>query len=253
MNGSTLVFVEGKTEDRLLKIMGCPAEIIMDCKGKTNMPTEIKDLMEPCMKNNPRMLILRDKDHGEKNASIVQSFEHHINNLLKESDTPRQTFQPHRDFKNLHTMDVPNANFRAALHIAAPPIIEGIEQERFASKTIDGYILSLAMNENVLKEFAKGAKITSKNINPGEALRWAVCKGVPGVADKAKITFDQAKDFLGVYMAMSKFLTVNRSEKYDVFSSRVASCANDNEKEAFQEILRSIQVALQFIGVEDDT
>lgn len=248
MNG-TLVFVEGKTEKDLLKIMGCPAEIIMDCGGKTNMPTEIKNLMGPCMNNNPMMLILRDKDSGEKNDRIIQSFEHHINNLLKESKTPRQTLRPHRDFENLYTMDVPDANFRAALHIAAPPSIEDIYKKQFVSKTIDGYILALAMNENVLKEFAKGAKITSKNINPKDALKWAVCTGVPGVADKAEITFDQAKDYLGVYMAMSKFLTVNRSEKYKVFSSRVASCANDNEKEAFQEILRSIQVALQFTGV----
>ncbi|PXF59757.1 MAG: hypothetical protein C4B59_10665 [Candidatus Methanogaster sp.] len=247
--GRHLVFVEGKTEMDLLKIMGCPEKIIMDCGGKTNMPTEIKVLMPPCMDNDPRMLILRDKDGGENNVSIIQSFEHHINNLLKESETPRQTFQQHRDFENLYTMDVPDANFRAALHIAAPPSIEDLYGKQFVSETIDGYILALAMNGNVLKEFAKRAKITSNDINPEDALRWAVCKGVPGVADKAEITFDQTKDYLGVYMAMSKFLTVKRSENEDVFSGIVINMAKKHARDKFQETFRSVSTALKFIEI----
>lgn len=105
----------------------------------------------------------------------------------------------------------------------------------FVSDTIDGYILALAMNETVLEKFAKEADIAP------EALRAKVIEEVPKLAKNNGINFDQAKDFLGVYMAMSRFFTNNRSEKDDVFSGVVASRAKKRVTDEFQETFRSIR------------
>jgi hypothetical protein len=152
-----------------------------------------------------------------------------------------QSFKPHQKFKNLYEIDVPGANSRVALHIAAPPSISGME---FVSDTIDGYILALAMNESVLEKFAEKADIAP------EALRAKVIEEVPKLAKDNGINFDQAKDFLGAYMVMSRFFTNNRSEKDDVFSGVVVNRAKKRVTDEFQEIFRSIKTALDFLEID---
>lgn len=240
---SSYIFVEGETEARLLKKMGCTIRPHV-CRGSPNMPDEIKKSLEDELENFPiGVLILRDRDHDETHNDIINSFEYVINNLLQKSDLSQQSFKQHPQFKNLYlyTMNVSSIDFRAALHIAAPPPIDSID---FNSDTIDGYILALAMNKKVLMRFANDAKIDTN------VLRNKVLKEVPKLANDNGIKFDQAKDFLGVYMAMSKFLTKHRNEKEDVFSGIVADRAKKHDNEAFQEIFRSIQMALRFIEVD---
>ncbi len=244
---SLYIFVEGKTEERLLKIMGCPVKPDV-CGSKDSICDTMQNKLSDELGDHPTgILILRDRDYDESLDDIAKSFNGVINGLLPDLKTSHKPFQPHDNFGNIYTMKVKDANFRAALHIAAPPSVERVE---IVSDTIDGYILALAMNEMVMARFAKKAKITPKNINPEDALRWAVCKGVAEVADKAKITFDQAKDFLGVYMAMSRFLTKGRSEEDDVFSSVVVNRAKKYANDEFQDVFRSISTALEFL--EDD-
>ena len=241
---SLYIFVEGKTEERLLKILGCMVSPI-NCKSKNNIRDRMKEVLEPVLgTQNTGILILRDRDEGETHENIVRNFENIINKLLIESEIPHQSFQPHEEFKNLSMMDIPAVNSRFALHIAAPPSIGDL---KFASDTIDGYILYLALDEAVMGRFAKNAGIAP------EALRVKVMDKVPKLAEDNGIKFEQAKDFLGVYMAMSRFLTKNRSEADDVFSGVVVNRAKKHAESEFQEILRSIQVALQFIGVEVGT
>jgi len=235
---SIYAFVEGVTEERLLKQIGIRRPI--NCQGKDKIPGKMEEILKPVLGTQPTgILILRDRDHNETHSSIVQSFEDLINKLLLELKISNQSFKPHQKFKNLYEIDVPGANSRVALHIAAPPpSISGME---FVSDTIDGYILALAMNESVLERFAEKA-----NIAP-EALRAKVTKEVPKLAKDNGINFDQAKDFLGAYMVMSRFFTNNRSEKDDVFSGIVVNWAKKRVTDEFQEIFCSIKTALDFL------
>lgn len=245
MNEVTFIFVEGKTEVRLLKQMGCSGNIIIDCNGAPNIPIKIKEILEPFLNDNYsiKISIMRDRDNKETHESIIHGFGSFFDKLLGGA-TSNPPFQPHREFKNLYTMNSSNANFHVALHIAAPPPIESIK--KFASDTIDGYIFALAMTEKVLQRFAREAKITP------EVLRAKVLDEVPELATQNGIELDQAKDYLGVYMAMSKFFTVKRNEKMDVFSGIVASRAKNHETDSFREVFRSIRTALQFIDIEVD-
>ena len=246
MNEVTFIFVEGRTEKRLLKQVGCPENVIIDCNGTPNIPIVIESILGPYLNNNHsiKILIMRDRDSKETHDSIIRSFGSIFDYLLRGSNVSHPSFQPHQEFKNLYTMNISSANFRVALHIAAPPPIKNIK--KFASDTIDGYIFVLAMMENVLQRFAKEAKIT-----PG-VLRIKVLDKVPELAMQNGIEFNQAKDYLGVYMAMSKFLTVKRNDEADVFSGIVAARAKRYETDSFRDVLRSIQAALQFIDIEVD-
>lgn len=237
---SLYIFVEGKTEERLLKILGCMVSPI-NCKSKNNIRDRMKEVLEPVLgTQNTGILILRDRDEGETHENIVRNFENIINKLLIESEIPHQSFQPHEEFKNLSMMDIPAVDSRFALHIAAPPSIGDL---KFASDTIDGYILYLALDEAVLERFAKNAGIAP------EALRAKVMEKVPKLAEDNGIKFKQAKDFLGVYLAMSKFLTIKRSEKDDVFSGVVTNRAKKHASDKFQETFRSVSTALEFLEI----
>ncbi|MFV9690420.1 MAG: hypothetical protein ACNY01_05565 [Desulfobacteria bacterium] len=245
MNEVTFIFVEGKTEERLLNKIGCPGNVIIDCEGTTKIPSVIEDILKPELNINHsiKILIMRDRDNKETYDSIIRSFGSFFNKLLGGA-IPHSSFQPHQEFKNLYTMNGSNANFRVALHIAAPPPIKSIK--KFASDTIDGYIFALAMTEIVLQRFAKEANITP------EVLRVKVLDEVPELAKQNGIEFNQAKDYLGVYMAMSKFLTVKRNDGVDVFSGIVVARAKKYETDSFRDVFRSIQAALQFIDIEVD-
>ncbi|HJH31733.1 MAG TPA: hypothetical protein C5S50_06055 [Methanosarcinaceae archaeon] len=245
MNEVTFIFVEGKTEVRLLKQMNCPGNIIVNCKGALNIPGEIERLLEPFLNDNHsiKISIMRDRDNKETHESIIQSFGSSFDKLLGVS-MPHSQFQPHREFKNLYTMNSSNENFHVVLHIAAPPPIESIK--KFASDTIYGYIFALAMTEKVLQRFAKEAKITP------DVLRVKVLDEVPELAKQNGIEFNQAKDYLGVYMAMSKFFTVKRDEKIDGFSGIIVARAKKYETDSFRDVFRSIHAALQFIDIEVD-
>lgn len=237
---SLYIFVEGKTEERLLKILGCMVSPI-NCKSKNNIRDRMKEVLEPVLgTQNTGILILRDRDEGETHENIIRNFENIINKLLIESEIPHQSFQPHEEFKNLSMMDIPAVNSRFTLHIAAPPSIGDL---KFASDTIDGYILYLALDEAVLERFAKNAGIAP------EALRVKVMEKVPKLAEDNGIKFKQAKDFLGVYLAMSKFLTIKRSEKDDVFSGVVTNRAKKRASDKFQETFRSVSTALEFLEI----
>lgn len=234
------IFVEGKTEKRLLKIIECPVSPTV-CGSKDSICDTMQKKLSGELGDHPTgILILRDRDHNETRENIVRSFENGINKLLIESEIPHQSFQPHEKFKNLYEMDIPAVDSRFALHIAAPPSISGLE---FASDTIDGYILYLAMDETVLERFAKNAGIAP------EALRTKVIEKVPKLAEDNGIKFEQAKDFLGVYMAMSKFLTIKRSEKDDVFSGVVTNMAKKRASDKFQDTFRSVSAALEFLEI----
>ena len=240
---SIYAFIEGVTEERLLKQIGVSRRVrIVNCHGKNNISGKVAEILKPVLgTQSTGILILCDRDHNETHGSIVRTFEDVINELLRDLKISNQSFKPHQEFDNLYEIDVPAANSRVALHIAAPPSIDGME---FVSDTIDGYILALAMNEIVLERFAEKADIAP------ETLRTKVVEEVPKLARDNGINFDQAKDFLGVYMAMSRFFTNNRSEKDDVFSGVVVNRAKKRVTNEFQEIFRSIRTALEFLEID---
>jgi hypothetical protein len=147
---------------------------------------------------------------------------------------------PDKDFPNLFLMDVPDINFRSVLHIALPQLISNL---RFASDTIDGYTFALAMCDQVLQRFAYDARITS------DVLKAKVLIEIPKLAAENGIEFNQAKDMLGVYMAMSRFFEKKGSEDKDKFTDIVISRAIKYANEDFQNIMRSLLAALQILEV----
>lgn len=246
MNGRNIfVFVEGKTEERLLKqIAGLKTGNIVPCRGRNNIPAKLARILDDEIgKQQPLgIFILRDRDQGEEYSHITQGFESTINNfLLQKVNVPEHRFQSDAQFPHLFLMDVSQANCRIALHIAAPPSLSGME---FISETIDGYILALALREKVLERFASDAGIT------GEVLRAKLLEEIPSLAKTNGMVFDQSKDLLGIYMAMSRFITTKRGEEEDIFSGIVVSRAKKHDTEAFQEVFSSLLTALRFLEVD---
>lgn len=244
MNGRNIfVFVEGKTEERLLKqIARLKTGNIVPCKGKNNIPAKLARILDDEIGKQPLgIFILRDRDREEEYSHIVQSFEDTINNFLQRVNVPEHRFQSDAQFPHLFLMDVSQVNWRIALHIAAPPSLPGME---FVSDTIDGYILALALREKIRERFANDTGTT------GEVLRAKVLEEVPYLAKQNDIIFNQAKDLLGIYMAMSRFITTKRSEEEDLFSGIVVSRAKKYDNEAFQEVFSSLLTALRFLEVD---
>ncbi len=242
---NTYVFVEGETEKRILKKMIHDSShlpfVFGGGNGKTNLPNEIEKMLDgEIRKNSIFLLILRDRDDEEEYPDIIQSFERPINKLLNKEKISSNSFVPHKDFANLFLMDVPDINFRSVLHIAPPQFISSL---KFASDTIDGYTFALAMCDQVLQRFASDAKITS------DVLRDKVLIEVPKLATDNGIEFNQAKDMLGVYMAMSRFFEKKGSEDKDKFTDIVMSRAIKYANEDFQNIMRSLFAALKILEV----
>ncbi len=242
---NTYVFVEGETEKRILKKMFHNSPhlpfVFGGGNGKPNLPNEIEIMLKgEIRKNSIFLLILRDRDYEEKYPDIIHSFERPINKLLNEEKISSNSFVPHKDFPNLFLMDVPDINFHSVLHIAPPQFISDL---KFASDTIDGYTFALAMCDQVLQRFASDARITS------DVLKAKILTEVPKLAAGNGIEFNQAKDMLGVYMAMARFFEKKGSEDKDKFTDIVILRAIKYANEDFQNIMRSLLVALQILEV----
>lgn len=234
---SPYIFVEGETELRLLRIIGCPVEP-KNCKGKDRILEAIEEDLKGDVGKKPiSILILRDRDNKEI-SGIIRSFELFFNKLLKNENVSTPPFRKHNKFDNLYLLDIEKVDFRVILHIAAPSYIT---ENKFDSDTIDGYVFALAMCDQVLQRFAKDAKITS------EILKNKVLVEVPELAKKNGIEFNQAKDMLGIYMAMSRFLKVKKSEDDDKFSGFVVKRAKDYANMEYQTVLSSIMIALELL------
>ena len=240
-------FVEGNTERRLLKKLDrqkdFPESQIIDCKGIDNICKEINDtLIVRDIINHPHgILILCDCEKGKTITDIVRKFQNSINNLLKSEKTTEQTLQKDETFENIFFMEIPDIKFRLALHIANPPDIHNM---KFINKTIDGYILSIGLRDAVLERFAKDIGV-SKDILKGK-----IVNKIPEIARNNGITFDQAKDIIGVYMAMSRFITKKRNEKEDTFAGIVIQRSIQHDKPAFQETMASVLKTLDFLEVK---
>lgn len=235
------VFVEGKTEQSILVTMGYPREIITICRGKNGFTDKINQILGVGLRGQQASVVLmRDRDYDEKNEDIIRRFEMTFNNLLKNENASSQSFQPHNNFSNVFLFNAQDVDLRVVLHIAAPPSIPNI---KFDSDTIDGYVFALAMCDGVLRRFAEEAKIAS------EILRTKVLVEIPELAKKNGIEFNQAKDMLGVYIAMSRFLKVKSSENDTTFSGIVVSRAKKYANKDYQDILRPLLAAFQILEV----
>jgi hypothetical protein len=148
--------VEGKTEERVLRIMKCPEAIIQNCKGKSNIVPKINEILGVGLRGeHTSVLILRDRDVDETIDSIKMSFESCINNLLNKNEASSQFFQMHSEFGNIFTINAQDVDFQVVLHIASPPSIVGV---KFDSDTIDGYIFALAY-QSVLRSLLTALRI----------------------------------------------------------------------------------------------
>jgi len=241
------IFVEGKTEQSILVGMEyVPKEHkrkIWDCNGKINFNNNINDKLRIGLRGqSTSVLLMRDRDDIEKKEDIVKSFEIIFNNLLTNENVPPQSFHNHKSFDNVFFLNAKAQDFdlRVVLHIAAPSSFSEI---KFDSDTIDGYVFALAMCDGVIQRFADNAKIAP------EILRTKVLVEVPYLAKRNGIIFNQAKDMLGVYIAMSSFLKVKSSEDYATFSEIVVSRARKYANKDYQNILCSLLAALQLLEV----
>jgi hypothetical protein len=232
------IFVEGETEERILRIMGCPFEP-KNCKGNDNIQGYIRnDLENEFVKKKPiSILILRDRE-DKVISDIVKSYKSFFDDLLKAMNVSVPPFRKHDDFENLYMLDVPQIEFHVILHIAVSFDNMGL---KFNSDTFDGYIFALAMCEQVIQYFAKKAGISS------DKLKIKVMKEIPEIAKNNGIEFNHPKDMLGVYMAMSRFLKIKRSEKDELFSTIVVKQAKNSAESEYSKIMKSTITAIELL------
>lgn len=242
--------VEGKTEERLLKILTRELKIpvlpipIKKPGGKNRMPEKLKSFLLPSIGVEPRrVLILRDLDRGEIIVNIVRSFENIIKFLL-----PGKEVEMSKDeiFDNIFKFKAIVNSFPLyiVLHIAKAPHIKDIEWKDEKNITTDDYILALALDERVIQQFAKEAKIEP------EKLRAKVQEEIPAVGVNNGIQFREAKDYLGIYMAMSLFYSIKRSEQDELFSGVVINRAFKYSRDYVNEIFKSLFEAINFLSEE---
>jgi hypothetical protein len=234
------IFVEGETEERILSIMGCPFKP-KNCKGKDKIQAEIEtDLQNEFVKKKPiSVLILRDRE-DESISDIVKSYKLFFDKLLKDRNESLPPFKKHDDFENLYILDVPGMEFHIILHIAVLSDNTGF---KFNSDTFDGYIVALAMCQQVLQYFANKIGISH------ELLKMKVLKEIPELAESNGIEFNHPKDIIGVYMAMSRFLKIKKSEKDELFSTIVVKLAKKSAESEYSKIMKSTITAMELLKI----
>ncbi len=240
-------FVEGKTERRLLEKLDrkkdFPKSLIIDSRGIDNICNEISNTLKDgeIIKKPHSILILCDCEKGKTITDIVRKFQNFINSFLKSANIPEQTLQKDETFENIFFMEVTGIKFRLVLHIANPPDIYNM---KFINKTIDGYILSIGLRDIVLERFAKEIGVSK------DKLQEKILNKIPEIARNNGIIFDQAKDIIGIYMAMSRFITKKRNEEEDTFAGIVIERSRQYDKQSFKETMASILKTLDFLEVK---
>lgn len=242
-NPQLFVFGEGKTEEKIFsKIVPDPNIKLIPVGGKNkfneNMGNVLSSEFSPGDPSQViRVLVFCDLDAGEKETEIKNKFERIAKRLTKRN---RLNFKKHASFANVFVLVSPSdgtkPGLRMVLHLANPSNSHGLE---LVNQTSDGYILSLALKDEIIQRFAKDIHIDS-----GKVLN-KVVKEVPDLLKGNGIKLDQDKDYLGVFLAVTRFWRKKRTEDQQLLAGVILDRAKKYADEYFNAVMQSWQVAFQ--------
>jgi len=253
------IFGEGKTEERLMKqVVGkwfssAPTPEYRLGHGKRNLTDTVASNLEPDLFPDQteavRCVILRDLDKGETVQGVQQSFTGVFRGMFEGNslESAHIVFKPLRGWENILTLIALDRDLRVALHIAQSG---GAIEPRPDNATTDDYILTAAMIDQVAARFAQQAGLAKG----GAALLRKVTQEFPRLMGDNGVADLEAKDFLGAYMAFSRFLRRHRALEVDTFAgivvSRALKRAEDEAERTFESLIEAVEWVLMEGGAE---
>ncbi len=256
-----IVFGEGETERRLVrKLCGQLLPQLGEPDFRTSGgPDALVDvivdklaaeLSEPELVQSVRSVILADLDVGDTIHSVQQRMADGLRRLLAQRRYPADgvAFSPVADLANvsLFTRRLPPGHeLRVVLHIAqTPPTLPALGLS-FPNAATDDYILAAALVGGVAERFADEAGLT------GAVLNRKVTAEIPALLRANGIASLEAKDLIGIYMAVARFLKVKRTEGRERFADFVLDRALKYAQPDFDSIFSSLVVALQAAAAQE--
>lgn len=246
------VFCEGPTDQVIysavregLSRVQVPAEKPISVGGKTNFRPKILETVAPELTAGEPgsyigVLVFRDQDAGEELLAIQDAFAWIARELLRQWKLQPEPAQV-QPWPNLFRLDEPptpeRPGLRLVLHIAAPQF----ENLSLRNLTTDGYVLALALQDEVLKRFAGESKVRSSS----GILRELITHGVPGTISNCNIAFDEDKDYLAAYLCATRFWTVKRTEEKERLLRLILDRALKYTPAAFWCVLNSWKAAIE--------
>lgn len=229
------MFPEGQTEETVLRklceIRGVTKQPF-PARGKGNINTVIVDTISPVISSESpppiRCLVLRDLDghDGETPDRLVQSLTDALDRMLgKRGIKVKPTFSPLPGYENQVFVCAIGDRLRVALHIATYRWCDN-----FQKSTIDDYVLDLALEDSVVKHFAKELRIKPENVVK------KIRHELPDLMKTNGITLNEAKDYIRMYAAVVKVHTSPA-----VFAQNVLAHADNDRTVA---VFRSVVAAL---------
>lgn len=247
------VFCEGPTDQVIyatvkesLSQVQVPAEKPISFGGKSNFHPRILETVAPELTagepgSYTSILVFRDRDAGEEPSAIQDAFAGIARELLRQWQL-QPAFAPVQSWPNLFRLDEPPTLERPGLclvlHIAAPPQLENLSLKNL---TTDGYVLALALQDEVLERFAVESKVKSSS----DVLRKLITHEVPEAISNGGIVFDEDKDYLAAYLCAARFWTVRRAEEKERLLHVILDRALRYTPEAFRCVLNSWGAAMK--------
>jgi hypothetical protein len=255
-----IVFGEGATEERLVRCLlphaapGWRADF-RTSGGKGSLAATIRNslgekLSQPALQSPVHCVIMADQDAGETTQRIQQRHADGLRRLLDERGYPSDqvVFRPVADHDNVSLFTQllpPGLELCVALHIARRPAsLQALDLAPGAST--DDYVLAVALADPVVQRFADEAGL------PAPALTEKVKVEIPQLLRANGVADLEAKDLIGIYMAVSRFLKVKRTEGKERFADIAAQRALKDAQPEFDAIFASLIAAIRAaIALED--
>ncbi|MBM4459104.1 MAG: hypothetical protein FJ011_15305 [Chloroflexi bacterium] len=245
-----IVFGEGETERRLMDKFWrqvFPQWGALDFRssgGRDELVNKLIAALGPELAQPVQCVILADLDAGDTLQSVQQRIANGLRRMLAERRYLDDgiAFSPVAGLANVLLFArrlPPGHELRIVLHIAqAPPTLPALGLS-FQNAATDDYILATALIESVAERFAHEAGLT------GAVLNRKVTAEIPELLRANGVASLEAKDLIGIYMAVARFLKVKRTEGRERFADFVIDRALKYARPEFNSIFSSLVVALR--------
>lgn len=245
-----LVFGEGDAEENVcngLKKLTFSEFKYLSAKGNTRSVNKtLINTISPLLQEEEPIscVILYDLDsHENKTEKSI------LDSILGESGLQkierfrtinfRHFITQDSNYSNLHTLSIPETNFRLAIHIANKRW-----KQNFEKSAIDDYVLELAlMPKTVTNLLAEINKAKTKINIPSSKIFDKITKEIPDLLKanaNGKDDLVEAKDYVRLYAAVLKLHTSPA-----VFAAKVMGNADEQD---IREVFGALLKALKFVG-----
>lgn len=209
--------------------------------GKSHFNNKISETVEGDLsagRDEVRILVFRDLDNGEKIEDIVRSFQNIVWRLLTcwELKPDVEPLIENTIYRWEAPANTDFAGLRFVLHIANIDIPVTLQNQ-----TTDGYILKVALTEQVLNRFARETKVKSSY----EVLFDLIIDRIPYVVNEKGISFDEDKDYLSAYLTATRFWVVKHTEEKARLVKIILDRALKYDKEGFNRVFKSWRIAIE--------